>query len=243
MMMMSGRNLRRMRTSILALATMVVALSSGVANASYVAFDPISGFDNSSLGLSADYQIPTAGDWLGAGVDGTNGIFIEEVQCLKQMMIDDCAATLPAGTDGYFSQVTWTLSNTSGMSGPGLLFISGLNSFDPMLSASYDPADIKIQMQASTTDSDGLDSTPMDFEIASYSVGSTGYFYLAYKVENFTRKLHFTYKVDALQLDGGTPQLFVNSAFNFANVPEPSTGLLVSTGLLGLSVFGRRRKS
>ena len=50
-------------------------------------------------------------------------------------------------------------------------------------------------------------------------------------------------KVDALQLDGGTPQLFVNSAFNFANVPEPSTGLLVSTGLLGLSVFGRRRKS
>lgn len=115
MMMMSGRNLRRMHTSILALATMVVALSSGVANASYVAFDPISGFDNSSLGLSADYQIPTAGDWLGAGVDGTNGIFIEEVQCLKQMMIDDCAATLPAGTDGYFSQVTWTLSNTGAM--------------------------------------------------------------------------------------------------------------------------------
>jgi hypothetical protein len=123
--------------------------------------------------------------------------------------------------------VTWNVTNTSGLSGPGLLFFSGVANFET--GTSYDPSNIRIIM------ADG------DAEVVQYTSGPTDYYYLAFLINDFSQPITFTYEVDAAQLAGGTPQLLVNSAFSF--IPEPSTALLVCSGLTGLGVMGRRRST
>ena len=222
-------------TALACLVALAVGLvAPDVARATTVSFRSdaagSTGFDNTSLMLTPTHTIAFA-DWMSAGAMPGLAIEIAEVQCLRLQSdpIGTCNMSLPLGAGPFASDVTWNLTNNSGLSGPALLFFSGVAMFDPSVSASYDPTQIRIIVD------------PAVAKVVQYSVGSTDYFYLGFEIADFSQPVTFTYEVDAQQLAGGTPKLLVNSAFNV--VPEPSTSLLLTFGLGGLSWLGRARRS
>ena len=229
-----GNSCKRLVCSVVgaALAVAVVALSATTAGATTVTMRAdawsSTGFDNSTLLLPSAHSIG-ASDWLSGGTGALNGIAVTENQCLRLQSesVGVCNSSLALGAGPFASDVTWNVTNTSGLSGPALLFFSGVANF--ATGTSYDPSNIRIIM------ADG------DAEVVQYTSGPTDYYYLGFLINDFSQPVTFTYEVDAAQLAGGTPQLLVNSAFSF--VPEPSTGLLVCSGLIGLGVMGRRRSS
>jgi hypothetical protein len=142
-------------------------------------------------------------------------------------------------TATWTSLVEWTVTNTTGLEGPALLFFSGLQEFadpqDPNIGAPADhqylPSEVGILMNE-------------DLQVVRYEAQSGTFYYLAFLIEDFSQpvQLSFEYEVtrDIIGFetdDFGTPILQMNAFF----LPEPSASLLTVAGLLGLAYLGRSR--
>ena len=207
------------------------------AQATFIPYDPVSGFDEAAaLALGVDYMIDT--NWAGAGdpdlppEPGFPAVDIGIDSCEFVDGSSVCSSTQAANATGpWQSTVQWDLTNLTEEEGPVLLFLSGLDPFDPPLD-NYDPANV------------GILSDSADFVVAKLSMEDRDYYYLGFLVTDFSEQITFTYQVneDIIEIEtdmGGTPQMFVNAHFN--PVPEPSATALMLVGLAGLATLGRRR--
>ena len=219
----------RMGSVALAAMALVGATASHATTVSFRAdADMSTGFDNSTLMLTPTHTVQLS-DWMSAGAMPGLATEISAVQCLRLQSdpIGTCNPSLPLGAGPFASDVTWSLTNNSGLSTPALLWFSGVAMFDPSVSTSYDPTQIRIIVD------------PADAKVVQYTAGVTDYYYLAFQIDDFSQPVTFTYEVDAQQVAGGTPKLLVNSAFS---VPEPSASLLLALGLGGIAWLGRDRR-
>lgn len=170
------------------------------------------GFDNSSLMLSADYIISTSTTFTGVDVD----ILVDEV----------ANETFGESID---RTITWTLINNTGIS-EFLVLFTALGATPPDYSG--DTIDIDI---------DGVD--PMQimeygpYAFAGYQLSIADFKLVDGRLEA-TRT--FGYTVDAPLQGGVPPALGIAFTSEFV-VPEPATGLLLSSALLLMVAAGGRR--
>jgi hypothetical protein len=197
------------------------------------------GFDNSTLMLEPTMDITN--EWQSAGVPMPGEMFALELSEVQTLTDSDGTTGLPGQelnvTATWTSLVEWTVTNTTGLDGPALLFFSGLQEFpdpqDPSTAApeQYLPSEVGILMNE-------------DLQVVRYEAQSGTFYYLAFLIEDFSQpvQLSFEYEVtrDIIGFetdDFGTPILQMNAFF----LPEPSASLLTVAGLLGLAYIGRSR--
>lgn len=198
------------------------------------------GFDNQTLELAAEFDLGP--DWLAAGqpLPGESlSVEISECQFLSDATLGPGSCNQPLNvTDPWTGRVEWTVTNHSGREGPVFLFFSGLQPFadpsDPGVPAAdqYDPAEVGLILESA------------DFSVARYRAPSNDYYYLGFLIDDLSQPvdLEFQYEVtrDILGMntqDLGTPILQMNAQF----LPEPTEGILVAFGMMGLLWFGRSR--
>ncbi len=178
------------------------------------------GFDNSTLQLSPDYDIPTDADFGFVA----SGVTAAAVGLQSADVINDT----PTGID---RTITWTIiNNTLPDVSEFVLILTGLvpSGFD------YSGANIDVDIAG---------SDPM--VIASYGP----YFFAGYHFtrDDFTlvagdlvATRTFRYTVDVPEAASGPPDLGIAYTATI-NVPEPATGLLLAGAMLLAAGAGRRR--
>ena len=185
-------------------------------------FNTSFGFDNSTLQLAPDYEIPTDAvfPFIASGVTST------DVGLLSADVINDTPTTIDR-------TVTWTIINNAPADVTEfLLFLTALSptpfdyssanidvdieGFDPMLIASYGPYFFA-----------GYHLTLDDFTLVAGDLVATR---------------TFRYTVDVAQDENGPPDLGIAYTTMFS-VPEPATGLLLAAALAVAAGAGRRRSA
>ena len=198
------------------------------------------GFDNSTLMRAPDFEIDD--QWLAAGVPLLGEMFafeLSEIQTLRDATQAGAPGQPLNVTDPWISRVDWTLTNNTGRTGAALLFFSGLEEFaDPANPGAAAPVQY-LPSEVGVLKTDSL-------SVARYHGESGDFFYLAFHIENFSQPVDLTFEYEVTRdiiglgtADFGTPILQVNGFF--LPVPEPSSSLMLTVGLLGVAYVGRRR--
>jgi hypothetical protein len=178
------------------------------------------GFDNDTLMLDVDYDIPTDATLVGIGSGSTGG----PLGLLSSDTINDTATTVDR-------TVTFTIFNNDSLS-EIFLFFTALDSPLP----DYASAEIDLRI-------DEFD--PMD--IGSY--GSLYFAGYRLGLDDFTlvggdliATRTFRYTVDEPLAPSGSPMIGLAYATELTPVPEPATGLLLTGALLLAAGAGTGRK-
>ena len=141
--------------------------------------------------------------------------------------------------DPWSSQVEWDLQkdeNTTGPDGPALILFTRLQDF-PTGTMQYEPGQVGIVLESA------------DFKVVAHTSGAGDVFYfLAFMVDGIpdfgngvvTRNFEYEVTRDIIGINTdefGTPILRLVTV----SVPEPSSSLMMTVGLIGLAYLGRRR--
>ena len=220
-MIPAPRTPRRARPVLAALlgCLTLAALPSPAAAIPY--FNEPFGFDNSSLGLNVDWVID-----LSATFDPIASGFPDlDIGLTSVDDVDDTAS-------GIDRTITWTLINNAPTTVTEfLVFFTALAP-----TPDYSGANVDLDINA---------ADPMD--IISYGPYTFAGYHLTladFSLVNgdLVATRTFRYTVDVPQLSSGPPTLGIARTSDFT-VPEPATGLLFASALLGMVAAGRRRRS
>jgi len=235
------KSCNRIHVACIALFASLLLLAPIASNATTAVFDPISGFDNSTLMLPPEYDIDADPDKLFmAGVEDpgeTLDVAITECQFLRDGSTPEGACNQGLNVEAtWTSRVTWTVTNNVGLEGPVLLFMTGLQDLD-VGTEEYDESEVGIVLESSS-----------DFTVIRF-VGQTGtFYYLGFLIEDFSQPVDFSFEYEVTRdiigigtETGGTPILRTLAYVSPAAVPQPSATLLTTVGLAGLVYLGRRR--
>lgn len=223
----TGRGACRALVRVLSVAVVMLVTATSASAVTY--FDGPQGFGfDPSEAPEGGFRILSADDWRPAGSKELNfdGDF-EIVLKAKQTIVEK---------DDFFKvKVTWRLKNKTGETlDNALVFFSELG--PPPFFPDYEGRTVDLKSTGNNdlsviryTNGDGEDFAFLGWAITDFEAGADG-----------MRTRKFKYKVEGDIVDRRTPALGVSSVFNAVPVPEPSTTLLLATGVVA-SLAARRR--
>ncbi len=185
------------------------------------------GFDNSSIGATAKFLIEDPDAFEPAGQRKFNdGSFAIVLSVEQDVHVED----------GFFEvDVTWQIKNKTDETIDRVIVFFTAPAGPPAFPDYFD-AEIELFPE------DGK-----QLRVIRYEDGDEEFFFLGFAVRNLApgredeRERKFSYRVAGPVIDGETPTMGVVASFNPTVVPEPTTGLLVAFGLVGLAARGRKR--